>query len=77
MRTVRCATPECPSRGLVRTVPDRRAGPGVVYRPDLFCADCDAPLGEGSPHATVEKAVKRPPERRRTTTKKANTKEQR
>ena len=70
MRTVRCTTPDCPSKGLVRTVPDRRAGPGVVYRPDLFCADCgfalpdltDRPLGGRAVDPRDETAVRNPPE---------------
>lgn len=63
MRTVRCTTSECPSRGLVRTVPDRRAGAGVVYRPDLYCADCGYALPDVSDPRT-EKAVTGPSDTR-------------
>lgn len=70
MRIVRCTTPDCPQHGLVRQVPDRRAAAGVVYRPDLYCADCDAAMVDGSPHGAVEKAVKRAPETRSKSTKK-------
>ena len=62
MRTVRCATPDCPSYGLVRTVPDRRAAPGVVYRPDLFCEGCGSALAERAADPREETAVRNPPE---------------
>ncbi len=63
MRTVRCTTSDCPSRGLVRTVPDRRAGPGVVYRPDLYCADCGFALPDVAAHnPVVETTTRNPPE---------------
>lgn len=70
MRIVRCTTPDCPRHGLVRQVPDRRAAAGVVYRPELYCADCGAAMADGSPHGTAEKAVRRPAETRAKSTKK-------
>ena len=62
MRTVRCTTPDCPSAGLVRTVPDRRAGPGVVYRPALICEDCGFELPERDRSPVVETTTRNPPE---------------
>lgn len=74
MRTVQCTTPDCPRHGTVRTVPDRHAAPGVVYRPDLFCADCGTTLTTpSSGPAGREKAVRRPSESRSKATTKRKT----
>lgn len=64
MRQVRCTTPGCEHVGVIREVPDLPVVRGVVQRPALYCAGCDATLSDGSPHASAEKAVKRAPETR-------------
>lgn len=65
MRQVRCTTPDCEHRGVVRDVPDMPVVSGVVQRPDLYCAGCGMAMPNiALAHKPTEKAVRRPTETR-------------
>lgn len=67
MRSVRCTTPDCEHRGVVRDIPDMPVAAGVVQRPDLYCAGCGQALPDLNAAPAVakrEKAVRRPAETR-------------
>lgn len=46
VRVVLCRNDECPAEGVVRRVPLRNAGPGVLEQPGLVCARCRAPMAD-------------------------------
>ena len=61
-RTVSCLTEACPVRGVARVARDVPAGPGLVSRPALYCAECGNEVANVDRQPPIETAVVEAPE---------------